>query len=340
MQEERMTILKMVAEKKITAEEAAKLLEALGASGSKSDQPHDHDQADGNHDNASHRRSHQKQGRKANKSKHRTPDWQGQLNDLSNNLSSLFGDVGGMFGKQGIFGEQGDFSFHQKQDPQQYFDVKEGVEVEVENTAGKLTVKGVSDDRIRVASEGFRFKAPQIDVDEEANEIHINTLGQHMVLDIPQHASRLKLNTTGGKMVVGDLQADCDIQITGGRLQGHSLQGNHHISVTGGVAELDAITSSELFVNLQGGSINLRLEEINVGLIDIKIHGGHGVICLPAHANCNIDVTMERGDIISDIPGDHQKEGNKAFFKAVCGQGTAMVRIDAHRGQVEVKIDE
>lgn len=338
MQEERMAILQMVAEKKITAEEAAQLLEALGSSEPPVDRPDEQNQQERHQDYSGYRRSRRSHSRKHRKSSKYQSDWQGRLNDLSNNLSSLFGDMGGIFGKQGVSGDHGDFSFGQSSSQDQFIEVKEGTEIEVDNTAGKLTVKGCDEDRMRVKSTGFKTR--HIQVDEEANEIHIDALGQSMTLDIPRQAAVLKLNTTGGKLSVEDIQANCDIQITGGWMQGHGLQGNHQIGVTGGTATLDAITSSDLIAKLQGGSLKLQMDKVSEGQIDIQIHGGHGILLLPADADCTIDITAERSYIISNIPGDHEKEDHKASFHGVCGNGEATIRIEAHRGHVEVNIDE
>lgn len=326
MKEERMAILQMVAEKKISAEEAAQLLEALGASEPGSEQSYG-----GTNDGRRHRSG---QRRKRKQGGGGGPEWQEKINDLSEDLSSIFGNIGGIFGSTGGFGCREDNT------EEQTVEIKAGAEIAVNNMAGKLTVKGCEEGPLRLASRGLNLKRPQIQVNEAGDEVQINAMGQHLMLDTPRNISALKLNTAGGKMDLNDIHADCNLQVAGGAIRGSSLRGKHRISMTGGSIHLEEIVSQEMFIKLQGGSCRLGLAEINEGSIDIQMHGGRGVINLPADADCTVDISMEKGRIHSNIPGEHQKQDENATFHARCGEGAASIRIEAHHGHIEVNRHE
>jgi DUF4097 and DUF4098 domain-containing protein YvlB len=353
MNEERMTILRMVAEKKISTEEAARLLEALEEAeraeageafgGDTQDRPH----AD---------RPGRRHWKFRYKHRHRPADWQERLSDLSKDLSEMVSGIvhdslskkTGVFGEHGVFGRHGVFGHAcGKEEPSGVSEiaVPEGSEVRIRCLGGNLTVRGVEGDHIRFPSRagwsGFPFRNPRISVNEEERRVEVSLFAGNGDLEIPWRVVRLKAHATGGNLSLTDVSADCDLQVEGGNLSLGQVTGAIQALVNGGNAEMNEITSNRVEVRVNGGMAALHLRTLTEGQVTMAADGGDVHLHLPADSAFTLAAQTRAGQISANIPGTHESDelGINEAFHAIYRDGGASITLSAHAGQIDIAVE-
>lgn len=325
MNEERLAILRMVAEGKITADEAAQLLDALKEAQRRSETAHRASEPTYKYD---YKYNYYPEYDRPRGERHRHRDqfdWQSKFTGLASGLAGMF-----------------DGLFQQWED--QTLDIPEGSEVTISCTAGNLTVRGTDSGQMRVSTGeeacGPLFLAPRIHVDRERKRVDITSTTHNLTVEIPWQTVALQARVTGGMLHLSDLSASLVLNVAGGHLHVKDITGAIAAKVVGGQADLTDLRSSDLDVNVRGGSVAVTMRTITDGRVTLKTVGGNVVLRLPAASAFDVEADAKPGHIRTNLPITVQAGPFAEELRGTYNGGGATVRLSARAGNVEIDLTE
>lgn len=313
MDEERMAILRMVAEGKITADEAAQLLDALRESQRRSeyadDRPH---------------------GERHGRRPEDRFDWQEKFASKFAAFSAKAADR--------AFAVVDDLFQHWED---QTIDLPEGSNVTISCTAGNLTVRGTDSGQMRVSANGGAFGprmlAPRIQVDREAKRVAITSTTHNLTVELPWQAVAVQAQGVGGNMTLSDLSASLALHVAGGHLHVTNVTGAIAAKAVGGQADLTDIRSSSLDVTVMGGSVSVTIGTITEGTVDLNTVGGNITLRLPTASAFDVDAEAKHGSIRTNLPIVVESKHFGERLKGTYHGGGATIRLYAKAGHVELE---
>ena len=365
MDEERILILRMVAEKKIAADDAARLLDALmegqetataedKTSEGKREQDryhynyqykHDssHDRTEQRRDRHRAREEHQRerQRRRASRHGHRQGQWQEKFGEVTHMFEDMFGE-GGLFGKYGVFT---DFCGAGK--VEQTVSISEGSEVHISCTGGKLTVQGTDEDQMRIRVEddrGSRFPGPQVHQDTEEKRVDITSIMKDIIVEAPWQMTGLFTSVSGGNLLLKDVSSDVHLVLNGGNLEAHDVTGHISSRVSGGKADLTVIHSSNIDIHVTGGPVTLSMDAITEGSVAMNTIGGDARLILPETSTFEVDAQAVHGHIRTNLKDEQDIDKGGDFggvgqsFHTTHNGGGAMVSITTQAGDIDIEV--
>jgi DUF4097 and DUF4098 domain-containing protein YvlB len=326
MSEERMRILEMVREGKITAEEAVRLLEALKGSSAESAGP-------------------------AGERQRRSEDPIGGIVDAVTEAFVGRGWRGFGRGWGGNWGNWGNWEGHghggslrgqerrQRREAEGWqigtysegdrggFEFPEGAKLRIESEAGAIEARAV-DGPARLDLEGddfFNFatyvarKGDELIVAAYRTDHHARM--PRLVVGVPRHVSRLSVETAGGSVEASGFACPTNVKTAGGsiRIRSHG-QGRLELRTAGGGIDvegnpevLDAKTAggsirlkgqtNSFEAKTAGGSINLDGVRLTSGAHRAKTAGGSVNLRLTPDSSVAIEAATGAGSINVNLPG-------------------------------------
>lgn len=310
--DERLAILRMVEEGKITVDEAVQLLDAL---------------------RAAQRRAEQSQEDRPRDRERGRPDWQPKFETVFNKVFDKVFEVQSKFGGLDRMFED---LFQSRED--QTVDIPEGSEVAITCHAGSLTVRGTDSGQMRVGSDHRAFGplAPRVQVDRETKRVDITATAHSLTVEVPWQAVAVQARVTGGNMTVSDLSASLTVKVAGGSLDVRDVTGALTAAVIGGPAELTGIQSSDLNVEAKGGSVSVTLGTLTAGTVALKTVGGNIALRLSAASAFEIDAEAKPGALRTNLPIAVQTGTIAERIRGVYNGGGATVQLSARAGNIDV----
>ncbi|MBR5406020.1 MAG: DUF4097 family beta strand repeat protein [Lachnospiraceae bacterium] len=211
------------------------------------------------------------------------------------------------------------------------YTVREGMEPEITEDAGKLTVKQPS-----TANMGFGF-----DLNTVANVYNITLPGAGSI-DIDAESSSGEI-TISGINVTGKIKASSgDIFISGSKGKDLSVKtSSGKISCDGVTADSAEFTASSGEIDLSGITADDVLCDTSSGDIDIKDSQVKDVDCEASSGEVKIELDGKEDDYSYDISsssGDIKVNGHKSEKKYEEDGGKGKIKIKTSSGDIEVSV--
>jgi hypothetical protein len=364
MAEERMRVLDMVREGKITADEAARLLEALKTDGGGG-------------------------GGGAKPSGERAPA-QGWGDDpvasITSAVSELLqrsglGNLGNWSGRGGW--SSGPLNGAERRRQRQAdgweevplsdgdhgtFDLPEGASFRVETESGAIDATVAEGNRVSLTLEGENLAGYAVYAARKGDEVvlcsyrteHIARMPR-LVVAVPQSVSRLALKTSGGGLRATGFACPVNLHTSGGgikvREQGAGVLEAHTsgggIDVEGRPAGVDLHTSGggisfkgqteSLQAKTSGGSISLDGVRLTEGEHRAKTAGGSVRVRLTADSSVDVSAQTSAGHLSVDLPGIQGEQSGPRMSPRYRGKyngGAAKLDLGTAAGSVSVGLVE
>jgi len=235
MKEERMAILRMVAEGKISADEAETLLEALGAS---------EETTEGRRQQRGHRYRGPRLPRPPRPP--RPPRGVGQfVEDMEHFAEGLAESISESVQEGlGIFDDEGDFFQQEFDAAPQNLTIEPGTALEVKTHSGALTLFGTDEPHLKIS--GAHRRHYKIQQNGNRVQVKANRFGAALTIHIPRAVEQLSIKNHLGEIVARNLTA--------------SLKEIGIKSHTGSIAlETGAIRDGKIWIKSHTGVIKLAL---------------------------------------------------------------------------------
>lgn len=227
MKEERMAILRMVAEGKINAEEAEMLLEALGGQEKTARQ-------------RGRARRKERRGRRGDFARGMEDFVQGMVHDV---VGSTHDAVGRAFES---FEKEFDFFDQELDSTPQTIPVSPGTTLSIKSNSGALTLFGTDEPELKVS--GALKRHYKIRRNEQAIEIKANRFGAALTVHVPRAVERLGVNTNLGEIIARNF--------------GPELKEIGIRTHTGNIAlEMGTVTDGRILLKSHTGVVKLMLSE-------------------------------------------------------------------------------
>lgn len=341
MSEERLAVLRMVADKKITAEQAATLLDAMGE---------EHPQqpaapSDGQNSGHGGGKAHHNRHRWGRSSPPRQSGWEFTLQDFSRNLEEIVAGVtrnvgSGWFGKRSPFGTEEEFKGEAT--ARQEYTLPEGSSLDIRCFGGNLAIRGVEGEHLRFprGSEwGIDALRPRISIDTENRRVEVQVSGHSEEVEVPWRVINLTASVIGGNATVTDLAANSLLSVNGGNLTVDRLTGVLQASANGGNLVCSHVESNQVSLKVNGGNAVLQLGTLIEGVVDLKARGGNVQLRLSRDASFRVEALSKLGSIDTGVPGTRHSSVTESVFHAVYGDGGANVTLKALSGNIEIRTE-
>lgn len=349
MNDERLRILRMVAEHRISAEEAAQLLDALETPEHPSSD--DREPRERENDDAFRYYYYRPRYRSRHRQRHRHRydqgfAWSG-FSDMFSGVTGMFQDLSGMF--QDVFcgAFTGDTDKGRTMtEPEQAFDLPEGTVVEVVLTGGHLAVRGIDGEQMRVAVNARGGpRGPTIHVDEDGKRAQIAATGRDLTVELPWRAVGLNARVTGGHVSVSDLSADVDLRAVGGNASLQDVTGAVTAHVVGGNVKMQAIQSNEIDAKTTGGRIAVSVHPahpVTEGRITLKTLSGDVAVTLPSASAFELDASAKTGRIATNLPDAPAPEahGPTQTLRHTYNGGGAALSVSTRAGYIQITVTD
>lgn len=337
MSEEKLTVLRMVADKKITVEQAATLLDALHQEPVEQRGATPESQDYGNGGEKTYRHQHEP-GRPKNAQK---SGWEFTLQDLSRNIEAIVADAtqgigADWFGKRPPFGRD-DESWGEA--TLQEYTPPDGSSLDIRCVGGNLVIRGIDGDQIRFprGSEWDQDTLrPRIAIDAENKRVEVRVSGRSEEIEVPWSVINLIVNVVGGNSSVSDIAADCQFSVNGGNISIDRLTGALQVNANGGSITCSQIASNQISLKVNGGNTVLQLNPITEGTVNLKAKGGNVQLRLSRESSFRVEASSKFGSVDTEIPGTRSSTLTESIFHAVHGDGAADITIKAVAGNIGI----
>lgn len=342
--EERLLILKMLEEGKITSEEAAKLLEALGGkseestddSSSKQKQPNFNDEVNKMRDKIHGWKKEFKKNYDQKDFDKTIDEFSAKAEKLGKNVASVtFGAVDKIIDFVGSLVDTGSFNLfgsYKTLDKTFEADPIEGANIEIEGANGSILVKKHLENKIIIKT---RTKSPQNNPDEFLTftndngsiSIKINKTSNisvsHEVFLPPVLFNNIKLETTNGKIYVEDSESkvfECITKNAPIDLMGVKSE-KVSVNTKNAKVQIGYITGKDIDINANNSVIdikNIKAENINAITVNGKIFV-ENTLNYDDSSDINIFLNTSNGDIKVNM-NDMDRRGYKVKAKTTIGK--------------------
>jgi len=314
MSEERMLILKMLSDGKITPEEAEKLLRAIGGGPGEERPPRPP----------------------------RPPRGPGRPGEHEGDAKAIFKGIGKVFDEFGNI--VADFVGHVKDSVSGVSDILSGTEglqiVDVPAESRLILKHGGGSINIHSA-EGQQLvidgakRSCKVNVDEAT--IDITSLGGQLDIGIPQVIIDVEVKAGGGNFNIENLSLDgLSAKIAGGNLSIANSSGKITASVIGGTIQMEGVQSEKLEAKSAGGGIRLNMGTVTSGEITLSSAGGHIEMTVARDSAFEVDASMVGGQFESGLELEII-ESSPGHTKAKYNDGGASISLSSKGGNVKIK---
>lgn len=284
MNKARETVLKLVAEGKISVEEAEELLDAIeGGSGETSDDFFSAKRAKA----GAHARARAEKARRSGRDKRYEYGYDFKFN---------------------FPWEQSDWQWPWEQPDWQWpwekpggtknasvFEVPEEAQLKIRNDGGDLIIRSTKEESLRITDPRAASK-----VAVEDKVVHISSTGVALAIEVPAKVVSMEVAQSNGNMDmhVKNLRADLAAKVADGNISISRATGKIQASVEGGEISLVDIRSTEIGVQTDVGDIFLKmLPTVKDGSVSLSTDSGSISLVLPPDSQCQILANTPDGNI-------------------------------------------
>lgn len=368
MSEEKMAILNMVAEKKITAEEGVALLESLSPKVSAS--PGNESESTGRTRHRVRRdaregqranRVREKQARREERHRNRQESrqrreqsrtdrqvhWQDKLDDLSRMIEGVFGKDG-FFGGHGMFdkgGGLGGMGFGETNAPEtEPFDTMEfsaepGASLSIDNANGDIIIRGRDSEKIRLLVPAGNLSdtdTPQGHYDPDTNHLQITSADQNLALELPWQVSTATISHQDGNLLMRDLSVDLDLTLSDSNLTMRDITGVLRATATESNLIFKDFESTDFDLTFNDGTATVALGLLTKGSVKCVCNDGSLALNLPRLSAFDLKGNITDGRFTTNL-NEEIIESDGTIDLTHNGGGAEIVLIGSD-GTIDVKL--
>jgi hypothetical protein len=179
------------------------------------------------------------------------------------------------------------------------FDIPEEAHLRIRNDGGDLVIKG-TDEGTMMTITGMSA-ASKVAADDK--EIQVSSAGEDMVIQVPENVASVEIAQTGGDMSITELKVDLVARVTGGDMSVSGAAGKIQAFTEGGDLSLAGISSTEVEARANAGDISLEiLKAIEEGSVSLSSDSGDIALKLSPESKCEISANTDNGEIGNSLP--------------------------------------
>jgi hypothetical protein len=304
--DERLLVLRLLREGKITTEEAERLLRALAAQETDSARSSKGWSADDLF----------AQFRDA--FRHFDPArFAGELRSVGERVRRAFEDV-----------ERGAHPSADSPPPRGPWRLGDGSTVRITQKGGNVIVAPASGVELSVAAPTLH-----VDISEEGRRAEVSAVGGIARVELPPQVRRVFVEAMGGGIEARDIAPEALTARTfGGRILLDSVESDVEADATGGSITLRDVVSQRLDAETHGGSISAEFGDVREGTFRLQASGGALTVALGPGSEFEAEYSVAPGSL-------HSEWGTAAAGedRIVVGSGGAQFRLAAHGGVLEIR---
>ena len=326
MSEERMSILRMLSEGKITVEEADQLLEALEPEAEKTSEPPQGEQA------------------KVSDEDRKRSGWNWSWEKDEGGWPWEREGFQWPWEKEGWPWEKEGFQWPwEKGHPHggssvASAEVPENTTLIIHCGGGSATVRPTAGPSVQVRGRGGM---PTVGLKVEGDTARISSGGQSIEVEVPANVVALQTSIGGGRLSIQGLRVSVEAQTAGGGVHLEGVTGKIRASAQGGSVELVDITSTEVEARARGGSVFMTTGVIKEGRFILESMGGSVRLGLSEDSAFEVHAKARGGHVVCDFPPLKQPmetpEPGKEQFDGTFNGGGAYIELLAEGGQVTIE---
>lgn len=300
--DERLLVLRLLRERKITPEEAERLLRALS---SKKDESHE-----------------KRFGFEQWFERFGKELWDVSFDRFAREMEAFGERLRRHF--EGFRGETQEGSSPSENESDQV-DLPEDVWVRVSHKGGDLTVEASGDRHVKVTAPKWNLQlAP------DKRQADISTTGGPATLLLPSQTRRLTVESVGGNLNLRGLALiSLSARGVGGFVALENVTADIDVEVVGGGVELNEVVGGVFRVRTSGGEIRARLVDVREGSYDFAALGGGIRLALGEMSDFEVEYSLSGGFFNSDWSGERIAENRLRV-----GTGSAKFRLAVTGGEI------
>lgn len=236
--------------------------------------------------------------------------------------------------------------------------VRQGMELQVANFAGSVTIRPWDKNAVRIQAEaeGREKIAVKRDDDVLLIKAYSQRAAQHMVeleitapswmnltvsgvntdVDIEGTKGRVRVDTVHGDIVVVGGRGQIELNAINQDIHLTDASGTVLSETVNGDLTLQRIASDSVEVSTVNGEIFYEGTIRDRGIYRFTSHNGDVAIALPKTANATVNVSTFSGEFASDFPVmlSETKPGRRFCF--TLGRGSAQVQLESFQGTIHI----
>lgn len=219
--------------------------------------------------------------------------------------------------------------------PSSVYEVPEEAQLMIRNDGGDLVIQGSDETSLKVTGS-----SPARNVRTEGKTIYISSAGDDLAIEVPAKTVSMEIAQNGGDLRVDNLKADMTIRVTGGDISVSRANSKIQISVEGGDVHLTDITSTEMEVRTNAGDISMSmLPTVEEGSFSLGVDSGDISLILPPDSRCQISASTLDGEVSHSLPQGSVEIIDEAdnYLDAKLRGGGAEFTLATKTGDINIK---
>lgn len=218
-------------------------------------------------------------------------------------------------------------------DQDQQLQIGPGTDLKVNHGGGNLLLHTIEGEELILS--GARRGCS---MDSEQNSVTVNSGGGNLAVGIPANVQMLSINTGGGNVSVRGLSVQqLHARSAGGNLSAEGMHaGEAKISSMGGHVSLKELQTNSLEARSIGGNVDVSIQPTKEGVIDLHSVGGNVDLKLPEDASFSVTADTLGGKFSTEFElEDYRSHGGKAEGRT--GSDGLTIRLRTKGGNARVR---
>jgi hypothetical protein len=221
--------------------------------------------------------------------------------------------------------------------PAPTLEVPEEAQLKIRADGGDLRIRGTDGGLLKFANP----RAASL-IETEDKVIHISVQGNDLGMEVPAKIVSVEIALRDGNLKVQDLKSELAAYVAGGDMEISRATGNIQASVDGGEdIRLADIEPKEVEARTDSGDIYLNmLSAVEENSIVLSSESGDISLFLPPDSRCQISASAPGGEISHNLPPEWVESVDEAEknLSAKLNDGGADIVLSTETGDISIKI--
>lgn len=213
--------------------------------------------------------------------------------------------------------------------------VAEGTELVLHWGGGDVTLMGTSEPDLRLSGTWFPGAFT-----EKEGQVGLAGGGDDVTLHVPAAVQSLHVSVGGGDLQVEHLTASLNAHVGGGDLTVLDVIGDLEVAADGGDVALREVVFGHLNARASGGDVEVnRSTPLREGSVKLRSEGGDVTLILPADSALDVVAKAEGGEVRTDLPLETDEQTRaigRSVLRGRLNGGGAQVDLKAAGGDVRL----
>lgn len=221
--------------------------------------------------------------------------------------------------------------------PKSTLEVPEEAQLKIRADGGDLRIRSTDGDLLRFANP----RATNL-IGTEDKVIYISSQGNDLGIEVPAKVISMEIALKGGDLKVQDLKSELVANVAGGDMDVSRATGNIQASVDGGEdIRLADIESKEVEARTDSGDIYLNiLQAAEEGSIVLSSESGDISLSMTSDSRCQISASAPGGEVSHNLPPESVESVDEAEknLSAKLNDGGADIILSTETGDISIKV--